>query len=113
MNIQQIFTELKKIATSLDIEVRVERGKFYGGYCVLHTEKMIIINKSLPIEAQTSLLAQALLQFSNDFDDRYIKPMVRNYLEKEKQHLQRQLVSISSDYESSSTIIFPHLRDQQ
>lgn len=51
-----------------------------GGLCVLHGERRIIIERTLPIHEKTHLLAAGLAQF--DFEDIYLLPAVREAIER-------------------------------
>ncbi len=88
MKPKQLLEELKALATALNISVRFEQGNFRGGSCILNHERLIVINRSLPIESKISLLAQALSSFP--LEGIYIKPVIREYLEQERRELQDQ-----------------------
>ncbi len=88
MKPKQLLEELKSLAATLNITVRFEQGNFRGGSCILEQQRLIVINRSLPVESKISLLAQALSSFP--LDGVYIKPAVREYLEQERLALQQQ-----------------------
>ncbi len=47
MENQELLPELESIASQLGIKLRYEKGDFEGGYCVLKSERIIVINKKL------------------------------------------------------------------
>lgn len=51
-----------------------------GGLCVLHGERRIIIERTLPTREKAHLLAAGLAQF--DLEDIYLLPAVREAIEK-------------------------------
>ena len=53
-----------------------------GGLCVLHGERRIIIERTLPILEKAHLLAAGLSQF--DFEDIFLLPAVREAIERNK-----------------------------
>lgn len=81
MKPDQMFEELKDVATALGVTVRVEKGEFSGGYCVLHSRRQVVINKKYSDEARASVLARSLSHFP--LDEIFIKPAVRSFLDAE------------------------------
>lgn len=82
MKKEALLTELEQVAKDLGYSIRYEKGDFSGGSCVLNQQKLILINKRVPIEAKLALLARAYAEF--DLDSIFIKPVVREYIEDEK-----------------------------
>jgi hypothetical protein len=80
---EKLLQELTLLAELVGMEVIIDKGNFAGGYCTVHTERKIVLNRLLPLEAKISKLAQGLLQFP--LDDVYIKPVLREFIEREKQ----------------------------
>lgn len=48
--------KLQKILESQQYLVRYEKGNFKGGYCLLHHQKTIILNKFYPLEGMVQAL---------------------------------------------------------
>jgi hypothetical protein len=71
------------LAEHIGVEVIIDKGNFAGGYCTVHTQRKVVLNRLLPLEAKASKLAQSLLQFS--LDDVSIKPILREFIEREKE----------------------------
>ncbi|MCB0843074.1 MAG: hypothetical protein KDE26_07470 [Bacteroidetes bacterium] len=46
--------------------VRYERGNFKGGYCIVHAQKTIIINKFHPLEGKVSTLIDIVKDINID-----------------------------------------------
>ncbi|MDP5168939.1 MAG: hypothetical protein NWR72_01735 [Bacteroidia bacterium] len=44
--------KLQAILKSQGYTIRYERGNFQGGYCIVHDQKTIVINKFHPIEGK-------------------------------------------------------------
>ena len=63
----------------------VESGTFRGGACVVHEQRVILINRSMPIEAAAVILARALARFVPD--DQFMKPAVRDLIDREQAYL--------------------------
>lgn len=82
MKADKILEELTSVARSLGFSVRREAGSFRGGYCLLNDKKLIIINRSMPLEGAGVVLARALSSF--DVDSTYLKPAVRDLLDRER-----------------------------
>ncbi len=81
MTHEQILNELEQLAFNCGIAVRYEKGDFDGGYCVLKTERLIVINKRLAPARRAAVLAQGLAEVG--IDEIYLKPAIREYIEDE------------------------------
>jgi len=81
MTHEQILSELEQLASNCGISIRYEKGDFDGGYCVLKTERLIVINKRLAPARRASVLAQGLAEVG--IDEMYLKPVMREYIEDE------------------------------
>lgn len=76
---QQLLDELKEVALQKGIKVRFEKGDFNGGYCILKSEKVIVINKMAQTQRKLIILVEALKEIG--VDDIYINPRIRNIIE--------------------------------
>lgn len=81
MNYPLLITELEALAQQLGVQLRYEKGDFEGGYCVLRSQKILVINKRLAEPRKASSLAQALSEFG--IETTFVKPNVRQYIEDE------------------------------
>lgn len=52
MKAEKLLEELMALAKSLDYNVRRESGTFRGGACVVHEQRLIILNRSMPQKQQ-------------------------------------------------------------
>jgi Zn-dependent peptidase ImmA (M78 family) len=76
---QKLLDELKEIALQKGIKVRFEKGDFNGGYCILKSEKVIVINKLAQAQRKLFILVEALKEIG--IEDIYINPKIRNIIE--------------------------------
>ncbi len=76
-----IIKELNEIYTSLGYIVRIEKGLFKGGFCLLKEQRLFLLNKSLDPAKKISLLAKNLAEIG--INDIYIKPELRELIERE------------------------------
>ncbi|UCD39290.1 MAG: hypothetical protein JSW54_02175 [Fidelibacterota bacterium] len=74
-----MFSELEDVAAKLGLAVMLDKGPFTGGACILEGEELIVLNRSMPLEQQIRLLAEALSR--KDLSGIYLKPAIRNVLE--------------------------------
>jgi hypothetical protein len=81
MNYQQLITDLEEVTQQLGIQIRYEKGDFDGGYCVLKTQKVLVVNKRLADARRASAIAQALSEYG--LESIFIKPNIRAYIEDE------------------------------
>jgi hypothetical protein len=88
MENQELLSELESIASQLGIRLRYEKGDFEGGYCVLKSERIIVINKRLSPITRLSVLARGISEIG--LNNIYVKPAVRNFIEDEVSKASRQ-----------------------
>lgn len=81
MNPEELLPELEEAALELGVKIRYEKGDFDGGYCILRTEKIIVVNKKLNEVRKASVIAQALNEYG--IENIYLKPAVRVYIDEE------------------------------
>lgn len=81
MKHEELIAELEQLAAQLGITVRYEKGDFEGGYCILKTERILLINRRLMPNKKASVCALALNEIG--IDHLFIKPAVREFIEDE------------------------------
>lgn len=79
MKVEHVLDGLKALAAQLGIQVRVEKGSFRGGRCIVSGEEVIVLNRHHIPEMQISILAEGLKD--EDVDQVYVKPALRRALE--------------------------------
>ena len=60
--------KLKAILETQGWTVRYEKGNFKGGYCIVHNQQTIIINKFHPLESKINTLAEILRELEIQAD---------------------------------------------
>lgn len=80
MKSDKLLLELESVLEKSGYKLRKERGSFRGADCIIEGDKLVIVNKNKPIEAQIGTIAKFL--GSVDLTDSFIKPAVRKELEK-------------------------------
>lgn len=80
MKTDQIVVELIDAAKQLGLDVRIERGNFRGGFCIKSNDSLVVLNKRHPPEIHLSVLSDILRD--KKVDDLYLKPAVRNALQR-------------------------------
>jgi hypothetical protein len=81
MNPEQLIKELEHLAVKSGINLRYDKGDFEGGFCILKSDKLIMINKKLAPSKKASVLARALAEIG--VEEMYLKPAVRQFIEDE------------------------------
>lgn len=79
MKIDKLILELESLCEKGGYTIRKERGTFKGDQCIIEGDKLVVINKNRPPEAQAIIMAKVLKQINPE--DTYIKPAVRKKLE--------------------------------
>ena len=57
MKNKDLLDEFHLLAEKLEIKILKGKGDFLGGSCIVNNEKVIVINKSKPIEQRLNTLA--------------------------------------------------------
>ena len=78
---EQLFQEMREVCSDVGYLLRIEKGDFRGGHCILKQEKILLINRRLSLEARLTSLARTLGEM--DLDTVYVKPAVRQFIEHE------------------------------
>ncbi|MGM0505616.1 MAG: hypothetical protein ACQER4_00335 [Bacteroidota bacterium] len=68
-------THLEELCERAGYTIRKERGSFRGDSCLMQGDRLIVINKSRPVDTQNMILAKILREV--ELEDLYIKPAVR------------------------------------
>lgn len=82
MDKEVLLEELKETCEHMGYKLRLEKGDFNGGACILKEERQIVINKRLALERRLSIIALALAEIG--IEDVYMKPAVRTFIEDER-----------------------------
>lgn len=78
MKAENLILELENLCEQSGYHIRKERGTFRGDSCVIEGDKLIVVNKNRPVEAQVGILAKVLKNLNTE--EIYIKPAVRKEL---------------------------------
>ena len=76
---EEILQELKLVADQLGASVRFEKGDFKGGYCIIHEQKVIVINKMTNLQRKVMILSSALKELG--VDEIYLTPRIREVID--------------------------------
>ena len=82
MKADKLLEELIQLAKTREYDVRREVGTFRGGSCIVKDRRLILINRSMPLEAACVVLARALVKLG--VEDEFIKPAVRDIIDRER-----------------------------
>jgi len=77
-------SELIDVYTQIGYSVRVEKGLFKGGFCLLREQKIFLLNKNLEPSKKISILARNLGDL--EVNTHYIKPNIRELIDRENQN---------------------------
>ncbi len=80
MKPDKLLLELEQLLEQSGYRLRKERGAFRGADCIIEGDKLVLVNKNKPVEAQLGTIARVLGQI--DLDGVYVKPIVRKELDK-------------------------------
>jgi hypothetical protein len=89
MKSETLVEELEKLVEQIGYTIRKERGPFQGNHCIVEGDKLVVINKSRPVELQLGIYARVLRNKDEELADLYIKPVVRKRLQELWDRLER------------------------
>jgi len=75
---KMLLHQLETCLKNLGITVRYDKGKFNSGLCVVHGKKVLVLRKNLSEKEYLHIMGTTLL--SEDLDNIYIIPAVREFL---------------------------------
>ena len=76
-----LIVELIEILDKLGYTVRIEKGIFKGGFCLLRDQKLFLLNKNLEQDRKISILIKSIAGIGAD--GIFIKPSIRELIDKE------------------------------
>ena len=79
MKNKDLLDEFHLLAEKLEIKILKGKGDFLGGSCIVNREKVIVINKSKPIEQRLNTLASCFNEF--DLEGVFLLPTLREYID--------------------------------
>ena len=79
MKNKDLLDEFHSLAERLEIKILKGKGDFLGGGCIVNNEKVIVINKSKPIEQRLNTLASYFNEY--DLDSVFLLPALREYID--------------------------------
>lgn len=81
-NKEIIIKDLIEVFQNLGFSVRVEKGNFKGGFCMLREQKIFLMNKNLEQEKKINILIKNLSEIG--IEGIFVKPNIREMIEKER-----------------------------
>jgi len=76
-----IISDLIEVFKNIGYTVRIEKGLFKGGFCLLREQKLFLLNKNLEPIKKISTLAKNLAELGTE--EIFVKPEIRDIIEKE------------------------------
>ncbi len=73
--------ELIEVLGKLDFSVRIEKGTFKGGFCLLREQKLFLLNKNLEQDKKINILVKNIAAIG--VEGIYLKPNIRDLVDKE------------------------------
>lgn len=82
MKDQELYQELRDLATQVGLPVRIELGDFDGGICTVKDAQLILVNRRHDVPRRNGVIARAL-QSSGLLEGVFVKPALREAIEDE------------------------------
>lgn len=81
MTTKELLKELEYLAQTSGVKILRDKGNFKSGAAVLKEQKLVLINKNATAEIAARAIARGLPDYV--LQHSYIKPAVRDFIEKE------------------------------
>ncbi|HAF07009.1 MAG: hypothetical protein QME48_06585 [bacterium] len=81
---KELLREFEELFDSLGIVIKYDNIKNDGGYCKYKEKEFIIINKILPLKNKLKIYKKILKNILQEKGDIFIKPLIREFLEDDK-----------------------------
>jgi len=78
---ETLIKELMEILDKLGFSVRVEKGSFKGGFCLLREQKIFLLNRNLEQDKKINILLKNIAGIG--VEGLYLKPNIRDLIDKE------------------------------
>lgn len=76
-----LIQDLIEVLAKIGFSVRVEKGVFKGGFCLLREQKIFLLNKNLDQDKKINILVKNIAESGTE--DIYLKPNIRELVDKE------------------------------
>jgi hypothetical protein len=76
-----IISELIDVFKNVGYDVRIEKGSFKGGCCLLREQRLFLLNKNIEPLKKIGFLARNLAELG--IENIFVKPEIREIIEKE------------------------------
>lgn len=76
-----LIDELIEVLDKLGYSVRIEKGVFKGGFCMLRDQKLFLINKNLEQDKKINILVKNIAGIG--IEGIFLKPNIRELVENE------------------------------
>lgn len=76
---EALILEIIEIYNSIDYKVRIEKGLFKGGFCLLKEKKLFLLNRNLDQDKKINFLLKNLAEL--DTENIFIKPNIRDMMD--------------------------------
>lgn len=76
-----LIKDLVEVLNRLGFSVRIEKGTFKGGFCLLREQKIFLLNKNLEQDKTINILVRNIAEIG--VEGIYLKPNIRELIDKE------------------------------
>ncbi len=76
---EALILEIIEIYNSIDYTVRIEKGLFKGGFCLLKEKRLFLLNKNLDQDKKINFLLKNLSELNTE--NIFIKPNIREMMD--------------------------------
>jgi hypothetical protein len=80
MKPKRLIESISGFLSAEDFDIVYGSGAFSGGHCVINQNRVVVINKRLPLEEQLRILVSVILEMNLDYSA--LKNEVQDYIKR-------------------------------
>jgi len=80
MKPKKLLEYVKRFIEKQELDIVFGIGTFSGGHCIINDNRVVVVNKRMPVEEQLRVLASVILELDLDYSTE--RKEVRDHIEK-------------------------------
>lgn len=76
---EELIKDLIEVFNKMNYKVRIEKGMFKGGFCLLKDQKLFLLNRNIEQDKKINFLVQNLTLIGTE--DIFLKPNIRELID--------------------------------
>lgn len=82
MKTEELYKELCELAKQLGVKIKRDKNAKVSGICMVDDEQILVLDTKIPVEKRATIIATELKRAK--IDNRFVKPILRDFIEKQE-----------------------------